>query len=256
MTEPTTGSDAFAMKTRAERVTGGFRISGVKTFNSNAPIADVALVYAVTDPNKRYMGGITAFLVDTDTPGLRKGQTYEKLGLRTSKIGELVFDDMFVSEDQTVGSVGSGGSIFTESMDWERACIAGVHVGTMERLLEQCIDYARSRRQFDQPIGKYQAVSHKIADMKLRLEASRLMTYQSAHALDRSRSAGLNASMTKVFVSEALMQTTLDAVQIFGGNGFMVEYEIERSLRDAVGSKIYSGTSEMQRNIIANWLGL
>jgi hypothetical protein len=126
----------------------------------------------------------------------------------------------------------------------------------MQRLLEMAVEYARTRKQFGRAIGKNQAVSHKLADMKVRLEAARLMTYRSAHALASQRSAGLEASMTKLFVSEALLQTALDTVQIFGGNGFMTEYEVERAVRDAVAGRIYSGTSEMQRNIISTWLGL
>jgi alkylation response protein AidB-like acyl-CoA dehydrogenase len=257
MTESETGSDAFAMTTRAiPKDSGGFVITGTKSFNSNAPIADVAVLYASTDPNKGFMGGITAFLIDLTAPGISRGQTYNKLGLRTSPIGELVLNEVPVTADAVLGSVGGGGNVFTDSMDWERACLIACHVGTMQRLLEEAIDYARTRRQFNQPIGKYQAVSHKIADMKIRLEASRLMVYRAAFALANQRSASLEASAAKVFVSEALLQTALDTVQVFGGNGFMTEYGVESAVRDAVGGKIYSGTSEMQRNIIALWLGL
>ena len=256
MTEPGTGSDAFAMATKAVPSGDGFRLSGTKTFNSNAPVADVALIYAVTDPDKGYMGGVTAFVVDTGTAGFERGQRFEKLGLRTSQIGELVLDDVHVPSSAVLGKVGGGGTIFVESMDWERACLGACHVGTMQRLLEKSIDYARTRKQFGRPIGKNQAVSHKLADMRVRLEASRLMTYRAAHALANKRSASLEASMAKLFVSEALLQTALDSVQVFGGNGFMTEYEVERSVRDAVGARIYSGTSEMQRNIISTWLGL
>ncbi len=255
MTEAETGSDAFSMSTRAEPVEGGFRITGAKTFCSNAPIADLAVVYARTDPGKGFLGGITAFIVESSTAGFRRGQHFDKLGLRTSQIGELVFEDMFVAADAVLGKVGGGGPIFAESMDWERACLVACHVGTMQRLLEDALRYARFRRQFGQPIGKQQAVSHKLADMKVRLEASRLLAYKAAHSLGR-KSASMDASITKLFVSESLVQTALDALQIFGGNGFMTEYEVERYLRDAIGGRIYSGTSEMQRNIIAGWLGL
>jgi hypothetical protein len=256
MTEPGTGSDAFAMSTKAVPEAGGFRITGTKTFNSNAPIADVALVYALTDANKGYMGGVTAFIVSAGTEGFHRGQKFDKLGLRTSPIGELVLDNVLVPPGAVLGRVGGGGAIFVESMDWERACLAACHVGTMQRLMEQAIEYARTRKQFGRPIGKNQAVSHKVADMRVRLEASRLMTYRAAQSLMTQRSASLEASMAKLFVSESLLQTALETVQIFGGNGFMTEYEVERSVRDAVGARIYSGTSEMQRNIIANWLGL
>ena len=256
MTEPGSGSDAFAMKTRALPDEDGFRINGTKTFSSNGPVADVALVYALTDPAKAYHGGVTAFLVERGTPGFKQGQTFEKMGLRTCAIGELVFDDARVSADSTIGQLGAGAGIFSQSMEWERICLAACHLGTMERLLEQAIEHARTREAFGQRIGKFQAVAHTIADMKVRLEAARLLTYRSAWRLDRVRNAPLDASMTKLLVSESLVQTALETVQLLGGYGFMVEYEAERALRDAVGSTLYSGTSEMQRNIIASWLGL
>ncbi len=256
MTEPGSGSDAFAMKTRAVPDEDGFRINGTKTFSSNGPVADVALVYALTDPAKAYHGGVTPFLVERGTPGFKQGQTFEKMGLRTCAIGELVFDDARVSADSTIGQLGAGAGIFSQSMEWERICLAACHLGTMERLLEQAIEHARTREAFGQRIGKFQAVAHTIADMKVRLEAARLLTYRSAWRLDRIRNAPLDASMTKLLVSESLVQTALETVQLLGGYGFMVEYEAERALRDAVGSTLYSGTSEMQRNIIASWLGL
>jgi alkylation response protein AidB-like acyl-CoA dehydrogenase len=256
MTEPDTGSDAFAMRTRAVADGDAFLINGTKTFSTNGPDAELALVYAMTDTEKGFHGGVTAFLVPAGTPGFRPGQRFEKLGLRTSPIGELVFDNVRVPADAVLGRVGGGAVIFTESMDWERACLVAAHVGTMQRLLERAVEYARSRRQFGQLIGKYQAISHRIADMRIRLEAAQLMTYKAAAQLDVSRMAGLHASIAKTFVSEALVKSALDTVQILGGYGFMAEYDVERVLRDAVGGTIYSGTSEMQRNVIARWLGL
>jgi alkylation response protein AidB-like acyl-CoA dehydrogenase len=256
MTEPGSGSDAFAMTTRAEPDGDGFRINGTKTFASNGPIADVAVIYAATDRAKGFHGGLTAFLVESGTPGFTVGQKFEKMGLRTSPIGELVLEDVYVPPDAVIGSVGSGPALFSQSMEWERVCIAATHLGTMQRLLEKATRHARTRTAFAQQIGKFQAVSHKIVDMKVRLEASRLLTYRAATRLDRSRAVAMDASMTKLFVSEALVQTALDTVQIFGGYGFMTEYDVERVLRDSVGGTLYSGTSEIQRNIIAGWLGL
>ncbi len=257
MTEPHGGSDAFSMKTRARQAESGtFAISGNKIFASNGPVADIALVYAATDPDRGFLGGITAFLVEVGTPGFSKGQSFEKMGLRTSPIGELVFDGAIVGEQNIVGRVGSGGPIFNQSMEWERICLVAAHIGVMERLLEKAISYARERKVFGRPIGKNQAIAHRIADMKLRLETARLLVYRSASKLSQRSSIGLDASMTKLFVSEALVQTAMDLVQILGGYGFMTEYDAERSLRDAIGSTIYSGTSEMQRTIIAEWLGL
>lgn len=256
ITEPGSGSDSFAMRTRAERAGPGWRINGSKTFISNGPEADIALVFAVTDSDKGFHGGVTAFLVDRSTPGFMPGRKLEKMGLRTSPVGELAFQDMHVAEDAVLGDVGGGSAVFSTAMDWERVLLVASHLGTMERLLEVCIAYARTRTQFGQQIGKFQAVAHKIADMKVQLEAARLLTYRSAWRLDHARNASLDASITKLFASESLLKTALDAVHIHGGYGYMVDYEVERALRDAVAGTIYSGTSEMQRNIIARWLGL
>lgn len=256
MTEPGSGSDAFALKTRAEPDGHGYRISGTKTFISNGPIADVVIVFALTDAKKGYHGGVSGFLVERGTPGFTANQHFEKMGTRSSPIGELVFDNVHVSSNAVVGGVGGGAAVFTHAMDWERICLFASHIGAIQRLLEASIDYARTRVQFGQAIGKFQAVSHRIADIKVNLEAARLLTYRSASRLDQSRAVSLDAAMTKLLVSELLVRTALDTLQIHGGYGYMTEYQVERAVRDALGSTIYSGTSEMQRNIIARWLGL
>ena len=256
MTEPDSGSDAFALRTKAERDGDGFRITGTKTFISNGPIADLVIVFALTDPAKGYHGGVTAFLVERETPGFEVTQRFEKMGLRTSPIGELVFDKLYVGPEAVLAGIGAGSAVFTHAMDWERICLFASHLGTMERLLEKSLHHARTRRQFGQPIGKFQAIAHRIVDMKVQLEAARLLTYRAASRLGHSKTVGMDAAMAKLFVSESLIKTALDAVQLHGGYGYMTEYEVERALRDAVGSTIYSGTSEMQRNIIARWLGL
>jgi alkylation response protein AidB-like acyl-CoA dehydrogenase len=256
ITEPGSGSDSFSMRTRAERVDNGWLINGSKTFISNGPVGDLAIVFAMTDTKKGFHGGVTAFLVDKATPGFSAGHKSEKMGLRTSPVGELVFEDMHVLDDTVLGSVGGGSALFATAMDWERILLVASHVGAIERLLETSIAYARTRSQFGQAIGKFQAVSHKIADMKVQLEAARLLTYRSAWRLGNLRNASLDACITKLFVSESLVKAAFDTVQIHGGYGFMIEYEVERALRDAIGSTIYSGTSEIQRNNIARWLGL
>jgi alkylation response protein AidB-like acyl-CoA dehydrogenase len=256
ITEPGSGSDTFAMRLRAEKVSDGWRLSGSKTFISNGPVADVVVVFAVTDAAKGFHGGVTAFLVERGTAGFSSGQKFAKMGLRTSPVGELVFDNACVPEDAVLGAVGGGAGVFGTAMDWERSLLVAAHVGTIERLLETLIAYARTRSQFGQAIGKFQAVAHKIADMKVQLEAARLLVYRTATRLTVTRSISLDAAITKLFVSESLVRTALDAVQMHGGYGFMEEYEVERALRDAIGSTLYSGTSEMQRNIIGRWLGL
>jgi len=255
-TEPGAGSDAFSLSTRAEPTAGGYVINGTKMFVSNGPLADLIVVYAVTEAGKGYHGGLTAFLVEKGTPGFRASQQLEKMGLRTSHLGELVFQDVHCPPEAVLGVVGAGAPMFAESMDWERICLFASHLGGMERLLEKAVEYARTRRQFGQPIGKFQAVAHRIADMKVQLEAARLLTYRAAWRLDRDRTVSLDASIAKLFVSESLVKAALDTVRIHGGYGYMTEFQVERALRDSVASTIYSGTSDVQRNIIARWLGL
>jgi alkylation response protein AidB-like acyl-CoA dehydrogenase len=256
MTESESGSDAFNMLTRARRDGDSFVINGAKTFSSNGPIADLAVLYARTDETKGYLGGVTAFLIDTNTPGFRRGQAFDKMSLRTCPIGELTFDDMRVPLSAVLGEVGGGGPIFNQSMEWERTCLVGAHLGSMERLLDKAVEYARTRKSFGQRISQFQAVSHRIADMKVRMEAARLLTYRAATRLETSKAVGLDASIAKLFTSEALVQSALDTVRVLGGYGVMTEYGAERSLRDAVAGTLYSGTNDMQRNIIARWLGL
>ncbi len=256
MTEPDSGSDAFNMKTRARADGDDFIIDGAKTFGSNGPIADVVVVYAQTDPTRAYLGGVTAFILEADTPGLSKGQHFEKMSLRTCPIGEIVLNGVRAPKSAVLGAVGGGGPIFNQSMEWERACLGATHIGAMERLLDKAVEYARTRKSFGKKISDYQAVAHRIADMKVRLEAARLLTYRGATRLESSKMVGLDAAMTKLFVSESLLTTALDTVRTFGGYGVMAEYDVERSLRDAVAGTIYSGTNDMQRNIIARWLGL
>ncbi len=256
ITEPDSGSDTFAMRLHAKAEQGGWRLNGSKTFISNGPEADVVVVFALTDADKRFHGGVTAFLVDRATPGFTAGKAFAKMGLRTSPVGELIFENAFVPDAAVLGAVGGGAAVFGTAMEWERALLVAAHVGTIERLLETSVKYARTRNQFGQAIGKFQAVAHKVANMKVQLEAARLLVYRTATRLTTSRSISLDASISKLFVSETLVQTALDAVQVHGGYGFMEEYEVERALRDAIGSTLYSGTSEMQRNIIGRWLGL
>ena len=189
-------------------------------------------------------------------PARTTGEPPEHVSNRACSRRRPRFDNVYVPAEAILAGVGAGSTIFTTAMDWERICLGATHIGTMERLLEETITYARTRTQFGQSIGKFQAIGHRVADMKVQLEAARLLAYRSAWRLDRVRSVSMDASMTKLLVSESLMNAALAAVQVHGGYGFMTEYEVERALRDAVASTIYSGTSEMQRNIIARWLGL
>jgi alkylation response protein AidB-like acyl-CoA dehydrogenase len=255
MTEPDSGSDAFSMRTRMERRGDDYVLNGTKLYITNAPVADVVLVFAV-DPGKPKMAGISAFLVEKGTPGFSVTRGLDKMGLRTSPMGEVVLDDCVVPASSRVGREGAGMAIFNSSMTWERSCILASAVGAMQRQLEECVEYARVRKQFGQPIGKFQAISDKVADMYLRVEAARLMIYQVAWLGQQGKSVLAEAAAAKLFTSEAWIASSLDAIQIHGAYGYMKESGIERDLRDAVGSTIYSGTSEIQRVILARMLGL
>ncbi|MGH2536972.1 MAG: acyl-CoA dehydrogenase family protein [Candidatus Promineifilaceae bacterium] len=255
MSEPDTGSDTANLRARAEAADGGYVLNGAKTFATNAPVCDLALVFANVAPDKGRTG-ITAFLVDRDTPGFSVSRDIEKMGLRTSPMGEVVLEDCFVAADCRLGAEGLGSMIFNSSMEWERACILGSHVGAMEHQLEVCVRYARERRQFGQPIGKFQSVANRIADMKVRLETARLLLYKVAWLKKSGKSAVMEAALAKYYLSECFVQSSLDAIRTHGGYGYTTEFEVERDLRDAIGGTLYSGTSDIQRMIIARFLGL
>lgn len=255
MTEPGSGSDAFALRTRARRCDGGYMLDGTKTFVTSAPMSDLALVFATVDPEAG-VGGITAFVVERGTPGFTVSRDIEKMGLRTSPMGELILQDCLVPEANRLGPEGAGMSIFNSSMEWERSGILASHLGAMQRQLETCVRYARERVQFGQTIGKFQSIGNRIADMRVRLEAARLMLYRVAWLKQTGKNAIVEAAAAKLFVSEAFVASSQDAIRIHGGYGYTTEFEIERDLRDAIGGTLYSGTSDIQRNIIARWMGL
>lgn len=255
VTEPGAGSDAYGLETLAERTEGGYTLNGTKTLVTSAPVADLLLVFATVNPDAG-LGGITAFLVPADSPGITITRTIEKMGLNSAVMGEFVLDDCFVSEENRLGSEGSGASLFNHSMEWERGCLLASQVGRMERQLEACIRFARDRRQFGQSIGKFQSVSNRIADMKVRLEAARLLVYKVAWMKKQRKPATLEAAIVKLFLSEAFLRSSEDSVRLHGGSGYTVELGMERDVRDALGGVIYSGTSDLQRVIIARLLGL
>lgn len=255
-TEPNSGSDAFAMETRAEPHNGGWLLNGTKTFVTNAPIADVLIVFASTGASRGFGGGITAFLVDTKKKGISIGSPLHKMGLRTSPMAEVVLEDVALDDSEMLGKKGGGAAIFSSEMEWERSCLFSCHLGAMERQLERSIRYAGERVQFGQAIGKFQSVSNRIANMKMRIEVGRQILYKVGWLKQQGKRAVLDAAIAKLYVSEAYVQSSLDAVAIHGGYGYMTEYDMERMLRDSVGSVLYSGTSDIQRNIITRWLGL
>jgi alkylation response protein AidB-like acyl-CoA dehydrogenase len=255
MTEPDSGSDAFSLRTTASKKDGGYVLNGTKTLVTFAPLADFAIVFAITDPELGKWG-VSTFVVDKETPGFKVSRYMEKMGLRTVPIGELLFEDCFIPDENRIGPEGAGASIFNSSHEWERAVTLARQLGAMERQLEQAIQYANDRRQFGQPIGKFQSVSNRIADMKLRLETARLLTYKVAWLKSLGESVMLDAAITKLYLSECFVESSLDVIRIHGGYGYMTEFEVERDLRDAIGGTLSGGTSDIQRNIIAGFMGL
>lgn len=252
ITEANAGSDAMAMTASAVRDEDGYLINGSKMFISNGPIADIFIVFAVTEetPQKQ----ITAFVVEKGFHGVEVGKDIEKMGLKACPTSEVVFKDVRVPPENVLGSLNGGGTVMNGALELERCYEFAPHVGAMKRIMEQCIEQARGRKQFGRPIGENQAVSHKIADMHKNIELAKLMLYKIAWLKDNNRSAYTEASLFKLFVSEAYIQTCRDAMQIFGAYGYTKEYEVERELRDALACSIYSGTNEMQKNTIFNML--
>jgi alkylation response protein AidB-like acyl-CoA dehydrogenase len=255
MSERESGSDAYALKTTAERDGDQYVLNGSKIFVTNGPAADLFLVMATVSPADGARG-ITGFLVEKGTPGFEVSAPIEKMGLRTVHMGELVLENCRVPAANRLGSEGAGVSVFTHAMEGERGFILAGAVGAMQRLLEQCRDYARTRRQFGRPIGAFQQVSGKLVDMQMRLETARLLLYKVAWRKSLKRSAVLEAAMAKLHISESWVRSCEDAIQLYGGYGYLSGYEVERELRDALASRLYSGTSEIQRQLIAQWLGV
>lgn len=256
ITEPDAGSDVGAIKTSAVANGDGYRLNGSKVFITNGPIADVVIVYAVTDPSKTVLGRTSCFLLTLDTPGIERGSAFEKMGLHTMKNGELFFTDCDIPNTALIGRAGTANAMFAAGMNWERILLFATFVGKLERVINRCVEYVRERKQFGAPIGTYQAVANKIVDMRVNLELARLAVFKAAWLIDNKKPAALNAAIAKLFSSESVKAACLDAVQIHGGYGFMAETGIERELRDSIAGTIYSGTSEIQKNIIAKLCGV
>lgn len=255
MTEPEAGSDSFALSTTATRRGDAYILDGSKIFVTNAPVADLFVIFATVNRSRGFLG-ITAFLVERGTPGLSVGRPMEKMGLRTSPFAEVVLEGCEVPVENRLGAEGNGGSIFKHAMAWERTCILASCIGTMQRQVELCTEHAKTRRQFGKPIGAFQSVAHKIVEMKVRLETARLLLYKAGWLRAQGNDATEEVAMAKLYLSECFVQSSLDAVQVHGGYGYTTEFEFERDLRDAVAGRIYSGTSEIQRQLIARSMGL
>ncbi|MFC3452566.1 acyl-CoA dehydrogenase family protein [Amycolatopsis speibonae] len=259
MTEANAGSDTSRLATTATRVEGGYTLDGTKSWVSNGPVADVYLVYATTDPSAGHLG-TTAFLVERDDDGVRPGSAHEKTGLRSCPAGQLHLRQCFVPDERVVGPVGGGAAVFAHSMRWERSCLFAIYVGLQQRLVDRCVARARQRHQFGQAIGGFQAVADRIVGMKLRLESGRLLLHRACAALDDgpdgADDAAEWAAMAKLTISEGVVASALDAVNLFGGAGYLRDDLVELVLRDSLPATIFSGTSDVQRRVVARELGL
>ena len=256
MTESDAGSELTAMQAAANKLAGKYSLNGTKLYISNGPIADIVLVFAITDPQRKKFGGISCLLVENNFDGFTSGMPLDKMGLRTLQNSELIFNDCEVPAENLVGKEGQGMFIFNEVIEWERILMAACHLGTMKRIYETCVSYAKTRQQFGKAIGKFQSIANKIVEMKAAIELGKLMLYKAAWLKDQKKRATLETSIAKLFISEKLKSLCLEAIQIHGAYGFMKEVGLERELRDSIASTIYSGTSEMQQNIISAIVGL
>lgn len=248
ISEADAGSDANAMLTTAVLNGEDFIINGSKVFISNGTIADVLIVFANCIDNGRKQ--VAAFIIDKKNKGVHIGADIKKMGLESCPMAEISFTDCRVSKNALLASVTIGDSIMKSALEWERCYEFASHLGTMRRIMEMCLKHAQERKQFGKPLSEYQAVTHKISDMKVSIEMARRMMYDIACRKDLRKNAFLEASIFKLYTSEAYIKTCRDAMQIFGAYGYTKEYGLEREMRDALACSIYSGTNEMQRNTI------
>jgi len=255
MTERGAGSDVSTLATTATPVDGGYLLNGVKTFVSNGPAADVFVTYATTDPGAGHFA-LTAFAVGRDTAGLNVGEPFGKLGMASCPASEVEFAGCFVPDEGVLGERGQGSIVFQQSMLWERTCLFALYVGLQDRLIDDVVSHARERGQFGRPLREFQSVSNRIVEMKLRLESGRLLLYRACWVLDQGEPDAMSSALSKLAVSEGALAGAVDAVQIFGGRGYLTGQGAEAALRDAVGGTIFSGTSDIQRQIVARELGL
>ena len=253
LTEPSAGSDAGSMKSKATKNGEFYTINGSKVFITNGGEADVYIVFASTDPSQGSRG-VSAFIVEKDTPGLIIGKDERKMGLHGSRTVQLTFEDMKVPAENILGAEGEGFKIALANLDVGRIGIAAQALGIAEAALEAAVGYAKERVQFGKPISAQQGIGFKLADMATAVEASRLLVYRAADLRSRGISCGKEASMAKLFASKTAVETSIEAVQVFGGYGYTEDYPVERYFRDAKVTEIYEGTSEIQRIVIGKHL--
>ena len=250
LTEPAGGSDAGALRTVARRDGDEYRLTGEKCFITNAPHANLYTVFATIDPALKHRG-ITAFVVPRDAPGVTPGKDEDKMGQRASSTGTVRFDDVRVPASDRLGADGEGFSIAMRTLDQTRTPIGALATGIAQAALDYASDYALKRQTFGKPIAEHQAIQIKLANMAQDVAASRLLTWQSAWTIDHGQRGTLESSLAKCFASDAAMRVADEAIQIFGGYGYMREYPVEKLLRDAKLTQIYEGSNEIQRIVIA-----
>ncbi len=253
LTEPGSGSDAGSMKTNARLVGDHYVINGSKIFITNGGIADIYIVFAVTDATSKSKK-TTAFIIEKDFAGFSIGKKEHKLGIRSSPTTEIIFEDCKVPKENILGQLGEGFKIAMMTLDGGRNGIAAQAVGIAQGALDAAIDYAKTREQFGKPIAAQQGISFKLADMATSIEAARLLTYQAAWRESEGLSYGMESAMSKLFAGDTAMKVTTEAVQIFGGYGYTKDYPVERYMRDAKITQIYEGTQEIQRLVISRML--
>ncbi|MEM9328384.1 MAG: acyl-CoA dehydrogenase family protein [Bacteroidota bacterium] len=255
LTEPEAGSDIFQLSTTAEKVDGGYKLDGHKCLITLAPVADYFIIYCAT--NKQLgQWGLSSFIVERSFDGVQVSQPQPKMGLRTVPIGEVILDGVFVPEENRIGVEGAGFSLINNSLEYDRGCILASNVGAMQRQLEEAIEFSNQRKQYGQSVGKFQSVSNRIVEMKMRHDLAQLLLYKLAWLKNNGKSAMVEAAMLKLYLGEGFLENSLSAIRTRGGLGYLTESEIERDLRDAVGGVLYAGTSDIQRNIIARLIGL
>ena len=250
LSEPEAGSDPASMRTSAARRGKSYIINGTKSWITNGAEADVMILIAATDPSKKHHG-ISAFIIDMDTPGVKIGKLEHKLGIKASSTAQIFFEDCKVPDTALLGEEGDGFKIAMATLDGGRIGVAAQAVGIARAALEEAARYSKERKAFGKPISNFQGLQFMIADMATRIEASRLLTWQSAVMKDRKENYVKKSAMAKLFSSETAMWVTTKAIQIHGGYGYTVDYPVERFFRDAKITEIYEGTSEIQRNVIA-----
>jgi len=253
VTEPAAGSNVVGMQTRAERRNGHYVLNGSKTFISNASYADFYTVFAVTTPGAGHRG-ISCFVVERNSPGLSVSKPFDKLGQRAADTAQITFENVEVPAENMLGAEGSGFLLAMRVFDHSRPPTAAGAVGVARRALDESIKYAKQRETFGVPIWKHQVIGHKIADMAMNIEAARLLVWQAAWMVDNGAANPKTAAYAKAFAADMAMKVTVDAVQVFGGYGFMKEYPVEKLMRDVKVFQIYEGTSEIQRDIMVREL--